>query len=231
MWHTPHGSYDLRKGCCVFVRKGAAIVEQFFDATFCLIVFFIPDDFIRDVLKSRFDPVRDFQTGFQPVITIENNTLTEGYFNSVLPYFEEKNKPDQALLELKFRELILTIAGNSNNQELLSYFATLLKQPQTVSLRDIMESNYCFNLKLEEFARLSNRSLSTFKRDFLKHFGTTPAKWLMEKRLNHALNLLTNAGKSVSEAAFESGFESTSHFSRSFRTHFGFSPGAIKQAG
>ena len=54
------------------------------------------------------------------------------------------------------------------------------------------------------------------------------AKWLMEKRLNNAFHLLTNMGKTVSEAAFESGFESTSHFSRSFRQRFGNSPMSIR---
>jgi AraC-like DNA-binding protein len=50
----------------------------------------------------------------------------------------------------------------------------------------------------------------------------------MEKRLNNAFHLLTNMGKTVSEAAFESGFESTSHFSRSFRQRFGNSPTTIR---
>ena len=39
IWHTPNGSYDLNKGDCVFVRKGAAIVEQFFETTSCFILF------------------------------------------------------------------------------------------------------------------------------------------------------------------------------------------------
>jgi AraC-like DNA-binding protein len=50
----------------------------------------------------------------------------------------------------------------------------------------------------------------------------------MEKRLNHAMHLLINMGKTVSEAAFESGFESASHFSHSFRQRFGTSPVSVK---
>ncbi len=92
-----------------------------------------------------------------------------------------------------------------------------------------MEDNFTFNLKLEEFARLSNRSLSAFKRDFQKVFNNTPGKWLMEKRLNHAMHLLTNQKKTVSEASFEAGFENQSHFSRAFRNHFGFAPATMKQ--
>jgi AraC-like DNA-binding protein len=51
----------------------------------------------------------------------------------------------------------------------------------------------------------------------------------MEKRLNYALHLLTNMGKTVSETSFESGFENPSHFSRAFRQRFGHSPASVKQ--
>ncbi len=81
---------------------------------------------------------------------------------------------------------------------------------------------------MEEFARLSNRSLSAFKRDFQKEFNVTPGKWLVEKRLHNAMHLLSNAGKTVSEAAFESGFENPSHFSRAFRSYFGIAPASVK---
>lgn len=228
IWHTAHGSYDLREGSCVFVRKGACIVEQFFDAAFCIVLFFIPDEFICEVLKSKSRPVNRQGKKFDPVMPVDNNALVQAFFHSMMPHFNDGREPDQVLLELKFKELILTIADNPANGELLSYFCSLLKEPQTVSMQRVMEDNFCFNLKLEEFARLTARSLSAFKRDFKHIYNTSPGKWLMEKRLDHAMHLLTNLGKTVSEAAFESGFESASHFSRAFRQRFGVSPAALK---
>jgi len=146
----------------------------------------------------------------------------------MMVHFNNSREPDQSLLQLKFRELILTIADNHLNSELISYFSSLLQLPQSVSLKRVMEDNFPFNLRLEEFAKLCSRSLSAFKRDFQKQFNTTPGKWLLEKRLNYAMSLLTHAGHTVSEAAFESGFESPSHFSRCFRQHFGVSPASLK---
>lgn len=229
IWHTAHGSYDLRKGSCVFVRKGACIVEQFFDTAFCLFLFFMPDEFISEVLKTKTTPIGKSTKKYEPVIAIDKNETLEAFFNSMLPYFSGSNEPDQSLLELKFRELILAIADNPKNTELISFFHSLINEPQTASLKKVMDDNYCFNLKLEEFAQLSNRSLSAFKRDFEKMYNATPGKWLMEKRLNHAMHLLSNAGKTVSEASFESGFENPAHFSRAFRKRFGMAPSAIKQ--
>jgi len=228
IWHTGHGSYDLREGSCVFVRKGATIVEQFIETEFCFFLFFIPDDFICDVLKRKSNPLGKSGRKYDPVMTIDNSAEVQTFFQSMMFYFGASRKPDQSLLELKFRELILTIADNPENGELLSYFCSLLQEPQTVSLQKLMEDNFCLNLKMEEFAKISSRSLSAFKRDFERIYKTTPGKWLMEKRLNYAMHLLTNIGKTVSEAAFESGFESPSHFSRSFRQRFGHSPVSVR---
>jgi len=229
VWHTAHGSYDLKKGSCVFVRKGACIVEQFFDSVFCIVLFFVPDEFIYDVLKSKSIPVHRTDKKFESVMPVARNESLDAFFFTMLAYFGNTKEPDPSLVELKFRELILTIADNPNNSEIQSFFSSLLNQPQAVSLQRVMDDNYCFNLKLEEYAQLSHRSLSAFKRDFQKHFDTTPGKWLLEKRLNHAKNLLSNSNKTVNEASFESGFESPSHFSRVFRQHFGISPTAVKQ--
>jgi AraC-like DNA-binding protein len=229
IWHTSHGSYDLREGSCVLVRKGACIVEQFFEANFCLVLFFLPDEFICEVLKSKSTPIQPAGKTYDPIIAIDNNAVIQAYFRSMMPYFANGREPDQSLLQLKFRELVLIIADNPKNIELLSYFCSLLQKTQSVSLERVMADNFCFNLKLEEFAKLSSRSLSAFKRDFIRLYNTSPGKWLMEKRLNHALHLLTNLNKTVSETAFESGFENASHFSRAFRLRFGSSPVSIKQ--
>lgn len=224
VWHTAHGDYELIPGACVFVRKGAAILEQFFDGTFCLIMFFLPDDFICDVLRSKAIPLYQPEKKYEPVIPLHTDQSVKAFFQSMLSLFDNSREPDPSLIEIKFRELVLTLADNLYNAELLAYFCSLLQEPKAVSLQILMEDNYCFNLKLEEFAQLSNRSLSTFKRDFQKQFGCSPGKWLLQKRLDHALNLLTNTDKTVNETAFESGFENRSHFSRAFHHRFGITP-------
>ena len=228
IWHTAHGSYDLRQGSCVFIRKGACIVEQFLDPVFCNIFVFLPDDFIRNVLKTKSTPITREQRKYDPVIPLVKDEPLEAFFHSIRSYFDSAKQIDQSLIELKFREVVLTIADNSANTELISYFGSLMSAPQSISLRQVMEDNFYYNLKLEEFARLANRSLSAFKRDFQKEFKVSPGKWLLKKRLHHARHLLSNFDKSVSEAAFESGFENPSHFSRVFHKQFGLAPAMVK---
>jgi len=188
----------------------------------------LPDEFIQNVLKTKSTPISRERRKFDPVIPIAKDETLETFFNSMRSYFDSTKQIDQSLIELKFKELVLTIADNPANTELIAYFGSLMSHPQSISLRQVMEDNFNYNLKLEEFARLSNRSLSAFKRDFQKEFNITPGKWLLEKRLHHARHLLSNAGKSVSEAAFESGFENPSHFSRVFHKQFGVAPAMVK---
>jgi AraC-like DNA-binding protein len=230
VWHTAHGSYEINAGDCVLVRKGACILEQFFDIGFCLVLFFIPDEFICDTLKSRSAPISKINEKYEPVIRLQSTDTLKSFFVSMYAYFAGTNTPDKSLLELKFRELILNIVDNRSNVQALSYFSSLMSEPQAVSLERTMNDNYCFNLSLEQYAALSNRSLSAFKRDFQKHFNSTPGKWLLEKRLQQAHLLLLHHGKTVAEAAFESGFQNVSHFSRCFKERFGSSPAAMKQA-
>lgn len=229
IWHTAHGSHELKKGSCVFVRKGASIIEQFFDIGFCLVLFFIPDHFICETLKSRSVPIRKVGEDYGTVMPLHTSDTLETFFLSMSSYFASTQEPDKGLLELKFRELILTLADDPHNAELLAYFCSLMNEPHTASLQRVMADNYCFNLTLEQYAELCNRSLSTFKRDFQKLMHTTPGKWLMEKRLNHAMKLLTNKDKTVNEVAFESGFENASHFARSFKKRYQATPSAIRK--
>jgi len=230
IWHTATGSYDLREGSFAFVRKGACIIEQFFDSEFCFFLFFVTDEFICEVLKNKLIQHSKSANRFNPVISLENDKPIELFFQSMMAYFDDLKEPDKTLLELKFRELILIVSNNQRNEEMHSYFCCLMHAPHSVSLQLVMEDNFCFNLKQEDFAKLSCRSLSAFKRDFQRVYKTSPGKWLIEKRLHHAKHLLSNSGKNVGEAAFESGFENVSHFSRSFRNHFGYPPSTIKQS-
>lgn len=229
VWHTAHGSYDLKKGSCVFIKKGASIIEQFFDIGFCLILFFIPDNFICETLKSKSEPIRKMDKDYGTIMHLNTNETLETFFLSMSSYFASTKEPDRGLLELKFRELILTLADDPHNAELLSYFCCLMNEPQSVSLKRVMDDNYCFNLSLEQYAELCNRSLSAFKRHFQKVMNTTPGKWLLEKRLNHALNLLAIKDKNVNEVAFESGFENASHFTRSFKDRYHSTPSAMRK--
>jgi len=63
---------------------------------------------------------------------LESNDTLRGFFISMSSYFAETRDPDPEILELKFKELVLNVADNTANTDLLSYFCSLLHEPQTI---------------------------------------------------------------------------------------------------
>ncbi len=90
-----------------------------------------------------------------------------------------------------------------------------------------MNRHYMYNVPAVQFARLTGRSLASFKRDFEKIFQTSPGQWLLQKRLEEAHYLIREKGRKPSDVYLDVGFENLSHFSRSFKQAFGVSPSMV----
>ncbi len=226
--HQGEKSWKVTPQTSYFQRK-TAYVQELPEAeaeNWEVLVFHIPDEFLVQFTIEFMD---DLSTEKLPeltnemFITIDLNEVTRTYFYSMLPYFTQKIPPSEKLLELKFKELLLNILSNPSNKQLLAYILHLNDDIKT-PIWQIMEKNYTYNLTLKEYARISSRSLAAFKRDFNEYYDTTPGKWLSNKRLKHAKMLLNTTKQSISEIAFNSGFENVSHFSRVFKERFGLSP-------
>lgn len=79
-------------------------------------------------------------------------------------------------------------------------------------------------LAMADLARLAGMSQSSFHEHFKSVTGTTPLQYQKDLRMIEARALLASGRRSVSEAGFEVGYESPTHFSRDFSRKFGSSP-------
>lgn len=77
---------------------------------------------------------------------------------------------------------------------------------------------------VEELAFLCHTSLSTFKRRFAKIYGTSPNKWLLEKRMQKAARLLKQGEYKASDIYVDLGYENLSSFVQSFKQVYGITP-------
>jgi AraC-like DNA-binding protein len=80
---------------------------------------------------------------------------------------------------------------------------------------------------LHELSSECGASLRTMQRIFSDELGVPLARWRNQVKMIHAVQLLANGG-SVTQIAFELGFESVSGFVCSFRQNFGVSPGQYR---
>jgi AraC family transcriptional regulator len=82
---------------------------------------------------------------------------------------------------------------------------------------------------LAAIAAACGLSRSYFTRAFRRSTGLPPHAWLNKARIERAMLLLRQSGKSLSEIGLECGFVDQSHFTRVFGRRVGLSPGAWRR--
>lgn len=87
-----------------------------------------------------------------------------------------------------------------------------------------MHRDYRETLSIEELAKESAMSASSFHRAFKQVTGESPLQYLKKLRLLKAKGLLVFDGKRVDEAAYDVGYVSASQFSREFKRYFKVPP-------
>ena len=82
---------------------------------------------------------------------------------------------------------------------------------------------------VRRLARVSGVSEAHFARSFKQAFGLPPHRYLLTRRVERAKALLRETDLSITEIAFQTGWESLGTFGRTFRDITGESPGAIRE--
>lgn len=225
-WITPTKEYLVKANQSIFLRKGAFKNQQYFEESFCVLMFFMKDDFIRkcveeDIKRESLPLKQNIHPDIVYWISVTDSLQT--LYHSFFSYLKQPTKTPQKIIELKFREMLLNICVERNNEDIRNVLYTL-SQNLEGAIERVMEEQFMYNLKIDEYARLCGRSVSSFKREFKKIYNITPGKWLLSRRLKLATEYMMNTDLSIQQICYECGFESDSHFIRSFKSHYNITP-------
>ena len=158
----------------------------------------------KSVQEISYDPyIQSFVNGLIELKTIDESLRTR-------------------ILKVRFEELMLYLTGTLG-VEFLSSLMVDTDQHSSHFL-EVVENNKLNKLTLSELAFLSNMSLSTFKREFEKHFQESPSKWFQGKRLEYSAFLLKNKAMRPSDIYQEIGYDSLTNFVQAFKSKFGTTP-------
>ena len=223
---TGNGRYELGTDQALFLRKGAYLMSEVPHGrgVFQSVLFFIDDAFLQRFARQHSDLLPSYnRASAAPAIALHVTSPVSRFYHAVLPYFNPPlNEARRRGLSLKFEELLLNLIAEPENKGFALYLNGLLQDKPPIS--SVMEQNFRLHLPLEAFARLAQRSLSAFKRDFKAAYGMPPGRWLQQRRLQQAAHLLKHTELPVAQVALESGFEDASHFSHAFRQQYQYSP-------
>jgi len=147
----------------------------------------------------------------------------QAFAESLISFYQQQHIQDKNILRLKILELLHLLNSLVSEKQFANFlFQTSL--PNRRNIKQFMEKNYHKPLKIEDFAYLTGRSLSSFRRDFRSFFDTTPQKWLKSQRMHKAKLLLEEQSIHISDVAAKVGYENTSYFIQAFKQSFGLSP-------
>lgn len=95
---------------------------------------------------------------------------------------------------------------------------------------EFLEAHLDGNIELQQVAAVCDLSVSHFARAFKQTFRKPPYRWLIERRVGRARDLMTNARTPLAEIAIQCGFADQSALNRSFKRIHGVTPGTWRRS-
>jgi AraC-like DNA-binding protein len=95
---------------------------------------------------------------------------------------------------------------------------------------DYIEHRIQESITLHELAAIAGLSIRQFARSFQASKGKTPARYIHDRRLGRAREMLAMPGFSMTDVAYACGFSHAQHFSNSFQRSTGMTPTEFRQA-
>ena len=226
--HFADTSVTVNKQQSLLIKKGNCLWTELLDhqdVYSCKLLFFSERKLIEFLNKNTDN--KHYDKDEIPYFIIENDPYITSFLNSLSIINAASSTSTESLLSVKFEEIMFYLIYKYGHRFELYLHSLISKEIST--FKNIIESNVYSNLKLEEIAFLCNMSLSTFKRYFTIEYKVTPGKWLQDKRLIKAKELLQAGKLKSSEIYLDYGYNNLSNFSVAFKNKFGFNPTDIER--
>lgn len=217
---NPNQFLLLSSGNCLMTEKIAAPGGLYKSILFFFDSELLADFFIRHPQAFQ---ASIKQTNEAPCLMFEKDAFLINFIDSLGCMLASSQPLSAEMRKVKLEELLLYLSEQypEKIQRLrnLSYEAD-----DHLLISQAITANIYTAVTVEELAFLCNMSQSTFKRRFAKIYGTSPNKWLLEKRMQRAAQLLKQGECKASEIYFELGYENLASFIQSFKQVYGLTP-------
>ncbi len=199
--------------------------------------------------------VREITIQFKFGLDEEDGLFEKTPFASIHQMLKEAQKglafPMQAIM--KVYGLITSISGIQDRFEALMQFIRILHilseedgarslassayakvkveddSRRVLKVKNYINENYMYEIKLETLADIANMSQSAFSRFFKLHTGRTLSDYIIDTRLGYATRMLLDTQDSIANISFNCGYNNFSNFNRIFKRKKGCSPSEFRE--
>lgn len=215
---------EVPEGKMVLFPKGIYTVTDIFPARgdFEAVMFFLDKATLEGFVKTiDLPPARAIAA--EPVL-LKTGERVNDFIRFTLKTYQNYSKNASSLTTIKLAELLHLLDAVSTDGQFAAIVSNLNNRERR-SLRDFMEVNFSKPLSIEDYAYLTGRSVSSFRRDFKEQFGgVSPKQWLIDRRLERAATILARSESSISEVVLETGYDNVPHFIKAFHQKYGLPP-------
>ncbi|QDW27892.1 helix-turn-helix transcriptional regulator [Pedobacter sp. KBS0701] len=166
-------------------------------------------------------------SGKKSFLTFKQDNFIKQFIVSMQALMATESELPAAVRSIKLEELLLYLLHF--DPERFRAIQILTKDREQLQIKKVVESHVGQLITVDELAFLCHMSTSTFKRRFSEIYHTTPQKWLLNRKLEMAAELLRSGGESPSGVYLKVGYQNHSSFSEAFRNHFGYTPSDYQQ--
>ncbi|MFD0712743.1 helix-turn-helix domain-containing protein [Paenibacillus sp. GCM10027626] len=205
---------------------------------------FLPS-FVNERLETPADGDMPFDLTFiAPFLTEEERilpkiTLTGAADQTVsellaemLAEYADKATGFEMLLKANLLKLLTILvrehAGSNSGARSVDAVADSRRAAMAEAIRYI-DAHYDQPLRLEELCAMTMLSRTQFCDLFKQVAGTTFSRYMTERRIRAAMELLTQPAATVTDVCFKVGFNELPYFCRMFKKHTGMSPAQYKK--
>jgi AraC-like DNA-binding protein len=147
------------------------------------------------------------------------NLIKKKGFDSILELMSLMNELSQS------QNMTVLSNGGFNSDDQLKYNSRRIQK-----VMEHINEHFQKPISLQEVAQLTNMAEAAFSRFFKTRTGLTFVESLTDIRLGHANRMLVNSTHSISEIAYQCGFNNISNFNRIFKKKKGCSPKEFRES-
>ncbi len=233
--HDDDRTIKVSQGDIFFFNQGSHYIENVPSPndTFEQIVFYYSPEKIQQVIASLNLSEIDLNKRYgesdsqSNAATATPAKITRNFFISTNRHYEcggfLHNDESERIHLMELAYIILTEEKNSMRDFLLNSLDTDKAEFKRVIYRNLLKDK-----SVDELAAECNRSLTSFKKEFKRVFGTPPHQWYLRQRLNYSKMLLNTTQESISHIGNLCAFPNTSHFIKLFKRYFEYTPAVFR---
>ena len=192
---------------------------------------FSSEDYLDEIVKD-FGDTWTQKNLFNKVVNIptEYRAEIDSLFDSII---EEKDKDDflsPGLIKMYFQTAILKILRyHKETNENLVRKENLVADATIQQAANYINSNFDKDITLDKVAQIVHLNASYFSKKFKTVTGIGFKEYLTNIRIVHSERLLLETHKSITEIAFQCGFDNSNYFGDAFKHRNSVSPSEFRK--